>query len=397
MRHRRFGPLLSLTRRLLQFVHDPQFVRYAGIVEQPNVFRITGQARWERWHSAFWAWLLDPEGTHGLGDYGLRRLMTLVLHDDCVRDAKLYDGLVTTLLSEGDVRVESVRPNERDPSEVAVPTVGKFDAWIQARHTGTPGERRVNVLIEVKVQSGIRRDQSKKYADWLFDHHPSETNLAIFFLAGEAAGRTPADLVGDHRWAVMSYQLLHDELLQPILSHPSLNPAVQFVVQQYVHNLAVPHKGIKMAITQQERDLARTLYEKYSDVIDAIIEVLEEEEEVDASAIAPTAGRSRGRLEVRIDGKAFVAESVADAFEQILKVWVDTGVLATSPLPWGVSDKRYFVTKDVPPLHPNGRAFFSPKTYKGYTIETHKSRAQAMRTLQAFCEVLGKKCEIVDL
>lgn len=388
---------MSLARHLLQFVHDPEFVRYSGLMRQPNVFRIVGQARWERWHSAFWAWLLDPDGTHGLEDYGLRRLFTLILDERCVREARTYDAQVTKLLSEGTLAVESVRPNERDPSEVAVEGVGKFDVWIQARRKDLPDEPRVNVLIEVKVESSVRRDQSKRYSDWLFGRHPQDQNLALYFLAGEAAGRTPMELVGDPRWAVLSYQMLHDEFLVPILSHPSLNPAVRFVIEQYVHNLAIPHKGIKMAISRQERELARSLYEKYSDVIDAIIEVLEEDERVDASAISPAEGRARGRIEVKMDGRSFVADSTGDLLEQVLKYWVDANKLSATPLPWGVSDKRYFVTDQTPALHPNGREFFSPRHYRNYTIETHKSRAQAMRTLQDFATVLGVRCEIVDL
>jgi hypothetical protein len=69
-------PALELfARQLLALEADPAFQRLRASQERTNLFRIVGKTDSERWHSAFWAWALDPAGSHGLGDHGLRRLL----------------------------------------------------------------------------------------------------------------------------------------------------------------------------------------------------------------------------------------------------------------------------------------------------------------------------------
>ena len=70
--------------------------------------------------------------------------------------------------------------------------------------------------------------------------------------------------VGDYRWYCMDYQLLNDKLLIPLLDHPNLNEKVKPFIIQYIKNLKTRYKGIKMAITNEEKRLALTLYDKYS-------------------------------------------------------------------------------------------------------------------------------------
>lgn len=67
--------LKTLALALLRLEGDPDFERLEETQSRSNLFRIVGTSERERWHSAFWAWIFDPAGSHGLGDYGLRRLL----------------------------------------------------------------------------------------------------------------------------------------------------------------------------------------------------------------------------------------------------------------------------------------------------------------------------------
>ena len=49
--------------------------RLEDMLAEFNVFEMLGIEKNEIRHSAFLAWLLDPNGTHGLGDYFLRRFL----------------------------------------------------------------------------------------------------------------------------------------------------------------------------------------------------------------------------------------------------------------------------------------------------------------------------------
>lgn len=67
------------SQRLLGLVSDPAFIKFINIQTEPNIFRIVGRAHYEGWHSAFWGWLLDAQGSHLLGDYVLTRLLSSIL------------------------------------------------------------------------------------------------------------------------------------------------------------------------------------------------------------------------------------------------------------------------------------------------------------------------------
>jgi hypothetical protein len=64
-------------KRVLTLESDPAFQRLKEKVGQTNFFRILGTSHTERWHSSFWAWVLDPNGSHGLGGFAARRLLTM--------------------------------------------------------------------------------------------------------------------------------------------------------------------------------------------------------------------------------------------------------------------------------------------------------------------------------
>ncbi len=153
-----------------------------------------------------------------------------------------------------------------------------------------------------------------------------------------------------------------------------------------------------MAITNEEKKLAIELYEKYSDVFDSIFDALQEANIVEYSTSEiPSRGRKTGRLAVRIDNRIFEGDIVRILFKNILKYLVDQGIIERIPLPWGVGNTRYILTNEAEPKHPNGKDFFYPETYKGYTIETHYARDRALAVLDMLCKKLEIDFEPVDV
>jgi hypothetical protein len=196
----------------------------------------------------------------------------------------------------------------------------------------------------------------------------------------------------------MDYQLINDKILLPILEHPNLNHKVQPFIIQYIKNLKVRYKGVKMAITNEEKKLAVDLYEKYSDVFDSMFDALQESNILEYSTSdIPVKGRKLGRLAVKVNGKIFEADTVRNLFKNILINLVDEGILEKIPLPWGFGTSRYIVTNAEEPMHPNGRSFFYPESYKGYTIETHFARERALVVLNTLCKKLEIEYEPVDV
>ena len=192
--------------------------------------------------------------------------------------------------------------------------------------------------------------------------------------------------------------MLNDKFLLPLLDHPNLNEKVKPFVIQYIKNLKTRFRGIKMAITEEEKRLALALYEKYSDVFDSIYDALVATKTIDfsTSEVVESKGRSTGRLAVRIDGKAITNETVRLLFEDVLKYIVNAGHILTLPLPWGTSKQRYIITNEIPATHPNGRVFFYPVEFEGYTMESHYDRDRAMKVLGDLCDKLHIEFEPIE-
>lgn len=382
--------------KALQLTSDPQFLRYQNLISEPNFFKIVGQTHTERWHSSFWGWLIDPPGSHGLNDYVLTRLLYVLLNDNTVKPAN-YRFL--SFLPIDSIIEINVRPNEQDSTEVNVRGVGRFDIYIDAVILTKEQEQiKLNIIIELKVDSPTKASQSKKYADWQQSEMNDHENVLIYFLPNIPNGSSSLSTVGDDRWYCVSYQQLHDSILMPCISHPNLSEEAELIISQYIKNMRLSHKGIKMATTKDEKDLAIYLYEKYQDVFDTIIDVLTNEEWIEVAPIQSHSyyGRSTGRIAVRFNDVEFEGSSSRTLLENVLKYIVDNGLIKKIPLPWGTGTKRYIVTDQIPPIHPNDREFFSPVTHKNYSIETHLDRNRCIKVLQETAEKLGVDFALIE-
>jgi len=383
--------------RLVSLISEANFIRFEHVLTEPNIFKIVGRSHYERWHSCFWGWLLDPNGTHLLKTYPLVRLLLLLSNE---RTLKPNDGarcnLLKTLPTTEFTDVQ-VTPNEFVSNERSVEGVGRFDVFLTANYTDKLGDiGRLNVIFEFKIDTKPTRRQSRKYADWLFSAHRNDDNLLVY--VNPTLGKNPEETVGDKRWHCLDYQLLNDKLLTPLLEHPSLNDKTKPFIFQYVKNLKIRQKGIKMAITDEEKKMALALYEKYSDVFDSIFDALKAANAVEhsTSEAGSSRGRARGRLAVKIGGRVFDGEMVMDVYEKVLKFIVDKGHIQKLPLPWGTTDKRFIITNQKTPTHPSGRPFFTPVKYKNYSIETHYDRGRAMQILGELCEKLELAFETIE-
>ena len=387
----------SFAHRLLNLIAEPEFIRIEHILREPNFFAIVGRSHYERWHSAFFGWLLDPNGSHLLGDYALKRFLILLLDEGCRKAADHSEQFLIYTLPLTDFSHIEVTPNEYLHTETSVAGVGRFDIFLTADYTTASGDsKNLNIIFELKIDSKPNGRQSTKYADWLFQKHPNDINFLIFITP--SLFKDSLATVGNAKWYCVDYQLLNDKFLLPLLDHPNLNEKVKPFVVQYIKNLKTRFRGIKMAITDEEKRLALALYEKYSDVFDSIYDALVATKTIDFSTSEVTGSKSRGagRLAVRIDGKAITNETVRLLFEDVLKYIVNAGHILTLPLPWGTSKQRYILTNEIPATHPNGRVFFYPVECEGYTMESHYDRDRAMKVLSDLCDKLHIEFEPIE-
>lgn len=387
----------SFSKRLLDLISEPEFIGFENILSEPNFFTIVGRSHFERWHSSFFGWLLDPGGSHLLSNYVFRRFLLLLLDERCLRASNHSDRRLTYILPIAEFSEIQVSPNEYHSSETSVTGVGRFDIFLAAKYVDDDGNAgNINIIFELKIDSRPSAAQATKYADWLWSAHPDDINLLIY--VAPTIGRDSRFTVGDERWYCLDYQLLNDKLLLPLLDHPSLNEKVKPFIIQYVKNLKIRYNGVKMAITNEEKRLALALYERYSDVFDSIYDALVATGTIDYSTadVAPGKGRASGRLAVKLGSRVIAKETVRLLFEEVLRYIVDEGDATRIPLPWGPSKNRYVLTNQMPPVHPNGREFFYPVTYKGYTMESHYARDRALKVLGDICDRMEIAFEVIE-
>ncbi len=384
------------SQRLLGLVSDTAFIKFFHIQNEPNIFKIVGRAHYERWHSAFWGWLLDTQGSHLLGDYVFTRILYLLFDSRCLNGNNHNSQLLLDNLPTIEIFDVEVTPNENVPTEASIKDIGRFDIFLTCNYRTRLGiEGRLNAIFELKIDSPINADQSSRYANWIESNHSGDINLLIYFLPRLLSSST--ETVGNDRWFCIDYQLLNDKILLPIIDHPNLNEKVKPFIIQYTKNLTFRHRGIKMAITSAEKKLAVDLYERYSDVFDSIYDALMSEGVIEYTTSDASKGRASGRLAVKVNGKLFVHDTLRELFKDVLVFLVDKGYVKKLPMPWGNTNKRFIITNQIPPTHPNGKPFFYPEEYKGYTLETHYARDRGLKVLGNLCQKLELIFESVEV
>lgn len=386
-----------MKEKILQLISDPFFIKLQNLINEPNMFKIVGRTHTERWHSAFWGWLLDVNGSHNLNDYPITRLFTLLTKSEVF---KPDEQNIISFFPYKKLTISETRPNEIDGSEVSIETVGRFDIYIELEVKNiNDKDKKVSIIIELKIDSKIKAEQSKRYADWQFENKTAYDKILIYFIPDEYLNENSRKTVGDNRWFCLSYQLLHDNLLIPILNHPSLSLTAKLIIEQYVKNMRLTNKGIKMATTQEERDLINFIYEKYQSVFENIFEVLELENKIEEPILskAPRSGRNRGKIIFEFDNNKYEGRSGADALEKVLKYIVDNDKIKQIPLPWGTGTQRYILAYSSNPVHPNGRDFFYPVEYNNFIIETHWDRNRTMKIISDIAKKINVDYNLIEV
>lgn len=388
----------DFTKRLLGLISEPNFVKFVNIFTEPNIFKIVGRTHYERWHSAFIGWLLDANGSHLLSDYVLTRFLFSLLDENTLKSVNHNNDELFKVLPILDFSNVEVVPNEFTSTELTVGNVGRFDIFLKCSYFDKLNdiEKNLNIIFELKIDSQVNGGQSKKYADWIYVNHPNDENFLIYILPTLLSSSKAT--IGDERWYCINYQILNDKIILPILDHPNLNEKVKPFIIQYAKNLKFRHKGIKMAITTEEKRLAISLYEKYCDVFDAIFDALQEAEAIDYSTSdIPRRGKKIGRIVVKIDNKNFEGKSINDLFSKVLEYLVVNEKLETLQMPWGTGNNRYIISNEAEPVHPNGRKFFIPVKYKEFSMETHVDRKRGIKILDDLCNEIQLSFETVDI
>jgi hypothetical protein len=109
---------VPFSQKLLELISEPGFIKYTNILSEPNFFTIVGRTHYERWHSAFYGWLLDVNGSHLMRDYVLTRFLLLTFDENCLKSSNHNRNPLSKVLPIIKFENIEVTPNEFLSSEV---------------------------------------------------------------------------------------------------------------------------------------------------------------------------------------------------------------------------------------------------------------------------------------
>jgi hypothetical protein len=208
-----------------------------------NIFDVLKSTHNEIRHSNILAWLLNPEGSHGLGGLFLRRWLMRVLHES--EDAPPIDPVSVDSTPFKSVSVRREWHN--------------IDLLVEIETTA--GLKWV-ICIENKVRSGQGGDQLARYRKRVEAAFKTVSSVAYIFLSVSAEPpHDPCFLVATYEQVARVLQLCLDELGSSLGSEPRL------LIEHY---LAILNE--RFMDTSQVTDLAQQIYRAHKLAIDTIYE-----------------------------------------------------------------------------------------------------------------------------
>ena len=207
-------------------------------LKNPNIFQILKISKNEIRHSNFLSWLLDPEGSHKLGDIFLKRFLREVFSSD-----KFFD-------------IDQVDVEGMDLSKVEVLREWKnIDVLIILSD--------VVVCIENKVYSKEHSNQLKRYKEIIENQFPKHKKTYVYLNPDGDSSESETE-----QFQPISYDFIV-ESLERIVSvfGESMNPNVKNYIKDYTTTIKREIMG-----TDQLTELSKKIYQNHKELFDFIFE-----------------------------------------------------------------------------------------------------------------------------
>lgn len=241
-------------------------------VNEPNMFRILGQSHTERWHSAFWSWLFDVNGSHRLKEESplLYLFEYLFQLSDENKKPRINRPVLPVKL---DIKKITTKPNEKDNKEETCDN-SRFDTFIDGKDTFT-------CIIEYKVEANFDIKQLEKY--YQISKKYQWKNPIFIYVVPETRYDEFMDFYNDLKdeykvWYCLSFQDLYKGVIKRLIPQLSKNTMRnKLLIADYAQNMFVNKKGIKLAFGDNELDFSMTINEKYRDLLDELKRLYEKD------------------------------------------------------------------------------------------------------------------------
>lgn len=238
---------MDLSKEIIEFYNDPNYNELNNYYQKENIFTIIKKERNETVHSAFFAWLLNPQSNHGLKDYALRKLLRLYATSEKAEES-LKDWQSNFLIGDyvlDDVEVFTEKSIEIGTGEKTKKKGGRMDIYIEANikpnknNDSEQEERSLRICIENKIYSSEHDEQTDIYHNYLTENKDGSKSLPVeIFLAP-----TENNNISAKSFAPLTYKQLLCHVIEPLLKLNCLNTSAALYIEDYIRVLGRPTLG----------------------------------------------------------------------------------------------------------------------------------------------------------
>lgn len=239
-----------------ELLNEKDFEKLEAELQKPNIFSILGIGRMEIRHSSFLAWLLDPNGSHGLGN----RFLIKIMRDLAIENNDLDIFEISNLnFNNVEINREMSSYDSENKKNGSIDLL--IDFWSD----------KLVICIENKIDATDSEEQLEKYKKYIDTTKNFKEYKNRIFVYLTPFGDKPKRHKG-MEWHTYSYErniVKHLENIQ----EATINSSVKTYISDYLSTLKSEIMGTKDSAT----DLASKIYEKHSKIFDFVNENISKE------------------------------------------------------------------------------------------------------------------------
>jgi hypothetical protein len=296
---------------------------------------------------------MDPKSSHGIGDFGIRRLIEILITSKFWQAqenrSKFFDDLIT---GNFELHKSSIR------REVDLAKNGRLDLLIELHLSINNENSYLRLIIENKVFSTEGKDQTNRYHDHFSNLKDGYKNIFVYLTPLSSLDLD--DLVQpeceNKHYIQINYQSLVDALLEPALDQ-KIDTTTKLIISQYIQSLSQPsmvedendfERGMIMAIGKEERELLQKFWINNQKIIQAALYAISSDPNQDtdvrdtvrdALASIATTGKNRSSVIIQYDGQNQAPIKKSDLGYATVKLLESKGRIDNEVLKFLTDDK----------------------------------------------------------
>ena len=255
------------------FNNDENVHKLEKYYHSKSLPEILGSSRRELAHSNFLAWMLNPNESHILRDYPLKKFFELLVIYSKERQLKAYKELYNSIIVS-DFELDKIYVE----TERTITGVGRLDIYIETWIEYEDKKKLVRLIIENKVGTKEHSDQTTKYFNY-YEKIKKEDEINIYVFLTPISSLDLMELdepeCSCKDYIQVNYQSIVDFILEPALQK-NITDKVRFIIKEYLQSLSQPtldkgieeyKQGLIMALGVEERNLLKKFWDKNQKLI----------------------------------------------------------------------------------------------------------------------------------